>query len=491
MSYLVAIDQSTSATKVMLVDALGAVVDACSLEHAQLYPQPGWVEHDAAEIAHCLFAAARELCRRHTDKLADVLGVSITNQRETFVVFNRTTGEPLRPAIVWQCRRGDAICQELRDAGFEGEVAAKTGLRIDSYFSGSKIAWVMREEPGVAAAIRSGAACIGTIDAYLVHRLTGGRTFATDPTNASRTLLYDIGRLAWDGLLCERFGVSVSALPEVRDCAAAFGETDLSGALPRHVPICGVMGDSQASLFAQRCYGVGDAKATFGSGTSVLVNIGGEFRPAPAGMVSAVAWIIDGRPTYAWEGLINYSAATLAWLKDQLGLITSIDDVESLASSVADSGGVYLVPAFAGMGAPYWNPDARAAIVGMSGYTRREHVVRAALESIAYQVADVVGAFDESGVPVRTLRVDGGPTRNGFLMQTVADMSRCELQATDVSNLSALGAAMAGMLGLGMSQSLADLARLPQDGRTYTPVITEADAQHALSGWRDAVRRVL
>ena len=491
MTYLVAIDQSTSATKVLLLDASGAIVDGCSLEHTQFYPQPGWVEHDAAEIASNVFAAARELCGRHADKLAAVRGVSITNQRETFVVFDRTTGEPLRPAIVWQCRRGDTICQELRSAGVEPEVAGKTGLRIDSYFSGPKIAWVMREEPSVAEPIRSGAACVGTIDAYLVHRLTGGQTFATDPTNASRTLLYDIGRLAWDGLLCERFGVPVSALPEVRDCTATFGETDLGGALPCPVPICGVMGDSQASLFAQRCYAAGDAKATFGSGTSLMVNIGGEFRPAPAGMVSALGWVVDGRPAYAWEGLINYSAATFAWLKDQLGLIDSIDEVEPLASSVVNSGGVYLVPAFAGMGAPHWNSDARAAIVGMSGYTRREHVVRAALESIAYQVADVVGAFAACGAPVRSLRVDGGPTRNDLLMQTVADMSRCELQATDATNLSALGAAMAGMLGLGMSQSLADLARLPRGGQAYTPACTEADAGHALAGWRDAVRRVL
>lgn len=491
MSYLVAIDQSTSATKALLVDATGAVVDACSRDHAQLYPQPGWVEHDAAEIARNVLAVARELCGRHGDKLAAVRGVSITNQRETFVVFDRTTGEPLRPAIVWQCRRGDAICQEMREAGADDEVASKTGLRVDSYFSGPKIAWVMREEPAVAIAIQSGAACVATIDAYLVHRLTEGRTFATDPTNASRTLLYDVRRLAWDGSLCERFGVPVGALPEVRDCSATFGETDLGGVLPSPAPICGVMGDSQASLFAQRCYDSGDAKATFGSGASVLVNIGGEFRPAPTGMVSALAWIVDGKPTYAWEGLINYSAATLSWIKDQLGIIDSIDEVEPLAASVEDSGGVYLVPAFAGMGAPYWRPDARAAILGMSGYTRREHVVRAALESIAYQVADIVDCFAGSGAPIRALRVDGGPTRNALLMQLVADMSRCELHATDESNLSALGAAMAGMLGLGMSDSLADLARLQRRSKAYTPASAAADAQLAMRGWRDAVRRVL
>ncbi len=491
MSYLVAIDQSTSATKALLVGESGAVIDACSRDHAQLYPQPGWVEHDAAEIARNVFAVTGELCGRHQDKLATVRGVSITNQRETFVVFDRRSGEPLRPAIVWQCRRGDAICQQLRDAGADDEVARKTGLRIDSYFSGSKIAWVMREEPAVAAAVRSGAACVSTIDAYLVHRLTEGRTFASDPTNASRTLLYDIGRLDWDGSLCERFGVPPETLPEVRDCTARYGETDLGGALPGAVPICGVMGDSQASLFAQCCYAVGDAKATFGSGTSVMVNVGEQYRPAPAGMVSALAWIIDGRPTYAWEGLINYSAATLAWLKDQLGLIASIDEVEPLAASVDDSGGVYLVPAFGGMGAPYWKPDARAAIVGMSGYTRREHVVRAALESIAFQVADITDAFAESGAPVRSLRVDGGSTRNNLLMQTVADMSRCELQATDATNLSALGAAMAGRLGLGISESLADLARLPRPSRAYTPATSDAAARHAVAGWRDAVRRVL
>ncbi|QDV74436.1 FGGY family carbohydrate kinase [Botrimarina mediterranea] len=490
MSYLIAIDQSTSATKVLLVDASGAVVDGCSLEHAQHYPQPGWVEHDAAEIIGNVFSAARELCGRHPDKLASVRGVSITNQRETVVVFDRTTGEPLRPAIVWQCRRGDAMCQELRNAGVEPEVAEKTGLRIDSYFSGSKIAWVMREEPAIAEAVRSGAACIGTIDAYLVHRLTSGQAYASDPTNASRTLLYDIGRLAWDASLCERFGVPVRALPEVRDCSATFGETTLGGALPSAAPICGVMGDSQASLFAQCCYAQGDAKATFGSGTSVLVNIGEQFRPAPSGMVGALAWIVADQPTYAWEGLINYSAATLAWLKDQLGLLSSIDDAEALASSVNDSGGVYLVPAFAGMGAPYWKPDARAAILGMSGYTRREHVVRAALESIAFQVADVVEAFARSGAAVRSLRVDGGPTRNHLLMQMVADMSLCELQATDESNLSALGAAMAGMLGLGMQGSLDGLRKLPRSGRMFMPTEGEAEVKRRMTGWRNAVERV-
>jgi glycerol kinase len=490
MSYLIAIDQSTSATKVLLVDAAGAVVDACSRDHAQRYPQPGWVEHDAAEIANNVIGVARELCGRHKDKLSAVRGVSITNQRETFVVFDRKTGEPLRPAIVWQCRRGDTICQELREAGVDDEVANKTGLRIDSYFSGSKISWLMREEPAVAAAVMSGAACVATIDAYLVHRLTEGRTFATDPTNASRTLLYDIRRLAWDGSLCKLFGVPVDALPEVRDCSATFGETDLGGALPTAVPICGVMGDSQASLFAQRCYDSGDAKATFGSGTSVLVNIGVDFRPAPTGMVSALAWIIDGRPTYAWEGLINYSAATLSWIKDQLRIFDSIDEVEPLAASVEDSGGVYLVPAFAGMGAPYWRPDARAAILGMSGYTRREHVVRAALESIAFQVADIVDCFAGSGAPVGSLRVDGGPTRNALLMQMVADMSRCELHATDESNLSALGAAMAGMLGLGMLESVDSLRQLPRSGRMFMPAAGEAEVERRMTGWRKAVQRV-
>jgi glycerol kinase len=390
MTTLLAIDQSTSATKAVLFDTQGRVLDKASRAHQQIYPQPGWVEHNAEEIWQNVLAVIRDVGTRNPDRLAALAGLSLTNQRETVLVFDRKTGQPLHNAIVWQCRRGDPICQQLRQQGHEPLARSKTGLRIDSYFSASKLKWLMANNPELAARLKDGSALIGTIDAYLINRLTGGKVFATDPTNASRTLLFDIGRLRWDEGLCELFGVPPGALPEVRESAARFGETDAAGALPRPVPICGVMGDSQASLFSQRCFRPGMAKATFGTGTSVLLNVGDTFRCPERGAVTALAWVWRGKPTYAFEGLINFSAATISWLKDQLGLIQSAAEVGPLAAAVEDNGGVYLVPAFAGLSAPYWSPDARAAIVGLSAFTRREHVVRAGEESIAYQVRDVL-----------------------------------------------------------------------------------------------------
>lgn len=490
MSLLVAIDQSTSATKAILFDSQATVLDSTSSEHRQHYPQPGWVEHDAEEIWQNLLTCTRELCSRNSDKLAQVRGVAITNQRETFVAFDRATGRPLANAVVWQCRRGDSVCEEFRQAGHEQRVTEKTGLRIDSYFSGAKITWLMRERPEIAEAARRGDACVSTIDAYLVHRLTGGQTYASDPTNASRTLLYDIDKRSWDRELCDLFELPIESLPEVRENTSTFGETDLGGALPARVPICGVMGDSQASLFAQRCFSPGDAKATFGTGTSVLLNIG-DLQMPDCGAVAALAWVVNGKPTYAWEGLINYSAATIAWLRDQLGLIESPEQAEQLARMVDGSGGVYLVPAFSGLSAPYWQPDARAAIVGMTAYTGREHLCRAALESIAFQVRDVVEMLAESGVRPASLCVDGGPTRNQLLMQMVADIAQVELVSASSPHFSALGAAMACMLGLGMVDSMESLRQLPRDATVFKPQMKSDQLSKLVDGWHVAVERVL
>lgn len=386
MTTVMALDQSTSATKAILFDMTGQVLDQAALPHAQHYPQPGWVEHDAEEIYQNALTVLQTVLARQD--APDCL--SITNQRETVVVFDRATGKPLRPAIVWQCRRGEAICHRLSSAGHEPLVQERTGLKIDTYFPASKITWLLENEPAVAAAIRDGRALISTIDAYLIYRLTHGAVFATDATNASRTLLYDIQALGWSGELCELFGVPLSALPEVRDCNARFGETTLEGTLPAPLPICGVMGDSQAALFAEGCFIPGSAKVTFGTGSSILVNVGQQPTRAEAGIVTALAWKFDGQATYAFEGIINYTGATIAWLRDQLHLIDTPQETESLAQSVSDNGGVYLVPAFVGLSAPYWQPNARAAIVGLSPSATREHIVRAALESIAYQVRDVI-----------------------------------------------------------------------------------------------------
>ncbi len=492
MTTLLAIDQSTSATKAVLFDLQGRVLDRTSREHQQIYPQPGWVEHNAEEIWQNVLAVIRDVATRNPDRVAALAGLSLTNQRETVLVFDRATGRPLHNAIVWQCRRGDPICQQLREEGHEPLVRNRTGLKIDSYFSASKLKWLMANKPELAARLKDGSALIGTMDAYLIHRLTGGKVFATDSTNASRTLLFDIGRLRWDEELCGLFGVPRGALPEVRESAARFGETDAAGALPRQVPICGVMGDSQASLFSQRCFRPGMAKATFGTGTSVLLNVGDTFRCPERGAVTALAWVWRGKPTYAFEGLINYSAATITWLKDQLGLIQSSAEVGALAAAFEDNGGVYLVPAFAGLSAPYWSPDARAAIVGLSAFSRREHIVRAAEEAIAYQIRDVLDMMrTDANLTLENLHADGGPTRDEFLMQFTADMTGVELIVSEVSESSAWGAAMAGLLGLGLCSSLDGLAALPRQTRTYRPKMDPTKAKQLHDGWLAAVKRVL
>jgi glycerol kinase len=492
MKHILAIDQSTSATKALLFDETGAVVDRASREHRQIYPRPGWVEHDAEDIWQNVQTVVHEIVGRQAGILNDLAGLAITNQRETILVFERRTGKPLCHAIVWQCRRGEPICRELRTAGHEEAVAAKTGLKLDTYFSGPKLKWLLRENPSLAKQLDTGDALIGTIDTYLVYRMSGGAVFATDHTNASRTLLYNIRSLQWDDQLCGLFDVPTRAVAEVRESTADFGVTDAAGILPKKVPICGVMGDSQASLFAQRCFEPGMAKVTFGSGTSVLLNVGERTPRSTGTAVTALAWVLGGRPTYALEGIINYSSATIAWLKDQLGLINDAAETEALAGAVRDNGGVYLVPAFSGLSAPYWNPNARAAILGITAHTRREHIVRAALESIAYQLRDVLDKIhDEAGVAPHNLRADGGPTRNELLMQYTADILGVELEVAHVAEASACGAAMASQLGLGMIASIDELAALPRPVQRYHPQMAPGVVEKLYSGWQAAVQRVL
>lgn len=489
MSYILSIDQSTSATKALLYDAVGNCLDRESKEHVQIYPQPGWVEHDLEEIWSNLLSVVRELIARNPDK--EIVCVSLTNQRETIGVFERGTGKPLGNAIVWQCRRGAEICRELDDAGHGDRVTELTGLRLDTYFSASKLKWQVAQDASLKSKLESGEALIGTIDVYLIHRLTKGEVFATDHTNASRTLLYDIGKLRWDEWLVGLFDVPVKALPEVRESSSRFGETTFDGLLPHAVPICGVMGDSQASLFAQQCYAPGTAKITFGTGSSVLLNIGDTLRFSESGSVSTIAWVWQGRPTYSFEGIINYSAASIAWLKDQMGMLQSSAEAGELAAAVLDNGGVYLIPAFAGLSAPHWKPDARAAIVGLTAHSTRNHVVRAAEESIAYQLRDVLQMMNaDAGVPLQTIRADGGPTRDAFLMQFTADLLGIELQVAAVPDCSALGAAMAGMLGLRLSASLEDLAKLSRESKTYSPQMDADTVQKHVDGWHAAVPRV-
>jgi glycerol kinase len=492
MHRILALDQSTSATKALLFDAEGRVLDREARDHRQHYPQPGWVEHDAEEIWQNTLAVLRTVVARQAAAGNDIAALSLTNQRETVVVFERATGRPLHPAIVWQCRRGDSFCATHASAGLEPLVHRRTGLKLDAYFSASKLQWLVRHRPDLRARLADGSALIGTIDTYLIHRLTGGRVFATDTTNASRTLLFDLTRLRWDEELCDLWEVPLRALPEVRDCSARFGETTLEGALSSPLPICGVMGDSQASLFAQRCFAPGTAKVTFGTGSSLLLNIGAQPRLSRQGVLTALAWTLSGAPTYAFEGIIISSASTLTWLRDQLGLAPEIAAIDRLAGEVPDNGGVYLVPAFTGLGLPHWCPTARASITGLTSHSDRRHVARAGLESIAWQIREALQAMRaEAGVPLAAIHGDGGPTASRVLMQLTADLAEVELHVAAAPDCSPLGAALAGQLGLGLRRDLAALSHRPPQETVYRPSLPAARVAQLYAGWRAAVQRTM
>lgn len=492
MSLILGIDQSTSATKAILFTETGELLDKTAISHQQIYPQPGWVEHDAAEIYRNMMQAVSALLERNKKRIDGLLCLSITNQRETIVVFDKVTGEPLHNAIVWQCRRGEAICAELEEAGHGGLVQTKTGLKMDTYFPASKLTWLLRNRPDIAQKLAVGEALIGTIDTYLIYRMTNGRSFTTDQTNASRTLLFDINTLAWDTELCQLFGVPEVALPAVQDSDSQFGETELDGLLTRPLPIVGVMGDSQAALFAQRCFLPGSAKVTFGTGSSVLLNIGSKVAYSNKGIVTAVAWVIGGQPVYAFEGITNFTGATIAWLCDKLGLIESVEEAEGLATAVPDNGGVYLVPAFVGLSAPYWQPNARAAVVGLTPASNKNHIVRAALEGIAFRINDVLTLMaQEAAVNLQTIHADGGAVNNRFLMQFVADLTHLTVRASRLPELSALGAVLAGMIGMGIYSDLNTIARLPRDTIDYIPEMAQETAERFKVSWQRAVRQVL
>ncbi len=492
MTTFLAIDQSTSATKAILFDEQARLIDQVSLAHAQIYPRPGWVEHDAGEIYANVLAAIRQVLEKNPALAGDLTCLSISNQRETFVLFDALTGEPLHNAIVWQCTRGEEICARLTVEGKEELVHRLSGLKIDTYFPASKLRRLLDERPDLRARLEEGSALFGSIDTYLIYRLTGGQVYASDHTNASRTLFYDISRLDWSHELCETFGVQFARLPEIHESAALYGETTAGGALPRPIPIAGVMGDSQAALFAQRCFTPGSAKVTFGTGSSILLNIGGQKIISERGAVTALAWVLNGRPTYALEGITNFTGATIAWLHDQLELIHDPAETETLARSVPDNGGVYLVPAFVGLSAPYWRPDARAAILGMSASSTRAHVVRAALESIAYIITDALQSMvRDAGVPLQTIHADGGAVRNAFLMQFVSDLNRLTIQASTLPELSALGAVFSGGLAMQIYASLDDLRSLPMGFKTFQPLMPEAEAERLHEGWKQAVGKVL
>jgi glycerol kinase len=446
MSIVLAIDQSTSGTKALLLNEENEVLARASRGHQQTHPQPGWVEQDGNEIWINVQIVIKEIlgcgCPQPTR-------ISITNQRETFVLFDRD-GIPVAPVVGWQCRRGVPIASALAGRP-EGKVVAQlSGLFVDTYFSAPKLSRLLREDSDLAEAIRQKRILFGTIDTYLIYRLTGGKVYATDATNASRTMLFSLQSGGWDSQLCDIFETPILSLPEVRSSSDEFGFASLPVAGSPVVPICGVMGDSQASLLAQHCVSEGDTKVTFGTGSSLLMTKKGGPRRPEKGIVCALAWRIGGVDTFALESIINFSAATLNWLKDQLGIFSNWDEAEKLAMSVSDTGGVELVPAFVGLGAPHWLPEARALISGMTSHTERAHIIRAGYEAVAMQIADALNCLCEaSGHDAGILRADGGPTRSDFLMGLTSAFCRCPLEVNMQAELSPVGAVLAGRVGAG------------------------------------------
>jgi glycerol kinase len=492
MRYLLAIDQGTTGTTLILFDEQGNEVDRRYQTIRQHYPRPGWVEHDPVEIWEGVRAMMQELAAIHSLDHHNLAGIGITNQRETVVVWDKETGQPVYPAIVWQCRRTADLCQRLKKEGHEETVRQKTGLLLDPYFSATKLKWILDNVPEARKKAARGELLCGTIDSWLIWKLTGGRVHVTDVSNASRTLLLDTQRLEWDPKLCRLFEVPVEMLPEVRPSSAILGVTQDVPGFPSGVPIGGCAGDQQAALFGQACFYRGMIKTTYGTGAFLLLNTSGERYLPGKGLLSTVAWAIGdlAEVEYAVEGSVFIAGAAIQWLRDELGILKTAAESEGMALSVPDTGGVYLVPAFVGLGAPYWDPYARGTLVGITRGTRREHLVRAALEAIAYQVKDVVDSMAElTGIAPETVRVDGGGAANRFLVQFQADILGMAVERPKFLETTALGAAYLAGLAVGVWQDREELSNLWQIDRVFRPEIDYQRRRSLLTGWRRAVER--
>jgi glycerol kinase len=491
--YILALDQGTTGSAALVFDRQGGPIAMADREIRQHYPQPGWVEHDPDEIYDTTMGVAREAMDAAGISGRDLAAIGITNQRETTLIWDRRTSQPIAPAVVWQCRRSAPICQRLKQAGLEPIVRERTGLLIDAYFSSTKIAWLLENVPGARERAEAGELAFGTIDSWLLWKLTGGAVHVTDVSNASRTMLYNIHERDWDRILLEALGIPSALLPSVRASSGVLGEVagearaSFDGA---GVPIAGVAGDQQAALFGQACFTPGMSKNTYGTGSFLLLNTAERAPSSRLGLLTTIAWLVAGRLTYALEGAVFVTGAAVQWLRDGLGIITTAAETEAMARSVDDTGGVYFVPAFAGLGAPYWDMYARGAVVGLTSATRREHLARATLEAIAFQTADVLaGMRDEGGVDVQVLRVDGGGTANGFLMQFQADLLGIPLEVADVQETTARGAAYLAGLGVGYWSDADEIVRQWRPARRFEPTMSVDRRLELMGAWHRAVDR--
>ena len=487
MKYILALDQGTTSSRAIVFDHSGSIVAVAQREFRQIFPRPGWVEHDANEIWVSQSGVAADVLKKANLSSTDIAAIGITNQRETTVVWDRATGKPVCNAIVWQDRRTAAACDRLRRAGHAPMIRKKTGLVVDAYFSATKLQWILQNVPGTKVRARRGELAFGTIDSWLVWNLTGGRVHVTDVSNASRTMLVNLKTCDWDDDLLKLFGIPRSLLPTVRDSSEVYGDCTLWGAA---IPIAGIAGDQQAALFGQACTKPGMVKNTYGTGCFMLMNTGPKPIASKNNLLTTVAWRIGGRTEYALEGSIFIAGAVVQWLRDGLGLIKTSAEVEALAASVADNSGVYLVPAFAGLGAPHWDQYARGLLAGVTRGTTSAHLARAALEGIAYQVHDILHAMEsDSGITLKELRVDGGACANNLLMQFQADLLGVPAVRPRVSETTALGAAYLAGLAVGYWKNPAEIAAQWQADRRFSPGMKPAQRTRLLAGWTKALTR--
>ena len=484
-----ALDAGTTSNRAILFNHDGKIVSVAQREFTQIYPKPGWVEHDANEIWSTMLGVAVETMAKAGITAEDVAGIGITNQRETTIVWDKETGEPVYNAIVWQCRRTAEYCDSLKAKGLEDTIRSKTGLVIDAYFSATKLRWILENVEGVRERAERGELLFGTVDTWLIWKLTHGRVHVTDYSNASRTMMYNINELKWDEDILKELNIPSSLLPEVKDSSFVYGNAS-KHILGREIPIAGIAGDQQAALFGQQCWEKGNAKNTYGTGCFLLMNTGDSPVYSKNGLVTTLAWGIDGKVTYALEGSVFIAGASVQWLRDEMRLIDSAEDSEYMATKVNDTNGCYVVPAFTGLGAPYWNQYARGTIVGITRGVNKYHIIRATLESIAYETSDVLSAMEkDSGVKLNELKVDGGASANNFLMQTQADIINATVARPSCLESTAMGAAFLAGLSTGYWSSRDELRTVISIDRVYKPAITEEERQIRLAGWQKAVGR--
>ncbi len=487
--YIAALDEGTTSTRAIIFDREQNILGISQKEFTQIFPKPGYVEHDAEEI----FKAQRQVLHEAVEaagiKAEEIAGIGITNQRETTVVWDKNTGKPVYNAIVWQCRRTADFCEEIKSRGLEDTIREKTGLKIDAYFSASKIRWILDNVEGAREKAERGDLIFGTVDTWLVWKLTGGKVHVTDYTNASRTMLFNIRELKWDDELLEIFNIPKAMLPEARSCSEVYGSYNMNGV---EVPISGMAGDQQASLFGQACFERGQAKNTYGTGCFLLMNMGEECRIADGGLLTTIGIGLNDKVNYAMEGSVFIGGAVIQWLRDGLRILKNSGESGKIASSLDDNGGVYFVPAFTGLGAPYWDMYARGAILGLTRGTTQEHIVRAAVESMGFQTMELLNSIEEeSGIRVDTMRVDGGASKDSFLMQFQADISRIGILRSAVSETTALGAAYLAGLAVGVWSGLDEIAAMHKAGTEFRPHMDEEKAKKLGAEWKTAVSRVL